>query len=65
MKSKQYRLSIVKNKIVLKEAAEDISSELFSGALGKIVKSVAGTLGNVISTLFSTYAYLIKSIVRE
>lgn len=64
MKSKQYRLSIVKNKIVLKEAAEDISSELFSGALGKIVKSVAGTLGNVISTLFSTYAYLIKSIVN-
>jgi len=65
MKSKQYRLSIVKNKIVLKEdVAQTVTTGQIGNAVAGILKSVAGTLGNVISTLFSTYAYLIKSIVN-
>lgn len=65
MKSKQYRLSIVKNKIILKEdVAQTVTTGQIGNAVAGILKSVAGTLGNVISTLFSTYAYLIKSIVN-
>ena len=44
--------------------AQTVTTGQIGNAVAGILKSVAGTLGNVISTLFSTYAYLIKSIVN-
>lgn len=64
MKSKQYRLSIVNDKIVLKEAAEDISTEKFTNIASKAITSTLGVSLTAISSLFSTYAYIIKSIVN-